>query len=224
MQSFVRPDGFRTLADVLRRTRLTVSVNTGVMHLAAIAGAPTVAINGPNRNGAGARWGAGHRCRSAGEGCGFLHLGFNFDGNPEDCMERTIRRPGVSRVRGACLQLLRSRRMRPLRQSLAEALMQRMRDVLRGSLGRSLRLAAPEDRLAAAWPVACGAELACARRGGVASTHERTCACELNAEWHDACWEWKCCGRSSTAYAGVPARPGVPVVSGLPLSDGHFSR
>lgn len=35
-----------------------------------------------------------------------------------------------------------------------------MRDVLRGSLGRSLRALSDEDRLAAAWPVACGSALA----------------------------------------------------------------
>lgn len=38
--------------------------------------------------------------------------------------------------------------------------MQGMRDVLRSSLGRSLRTLSDEDRLAAAWPVACGAVLA----------------------------------------------------------------
>ena len=38
--------------------------------------------------------------------------------------------------------------------------MQRMRDVLRGSLARSLRELPDEDRLAAAWPVACGPALA----------------------------------------------------------------
>lgn len=38
--------------------------------------------------------------------------------------------------------------------------MQRMREVLRGSLGRSLRALSDEDRLAAAWPVACGPALA----------------------------------------------------------------
>jgi hypothetical protein len=38
--------------------------------------------------------------------------------------------------------------------------MQNMRDILRGSLGRSLRELPDEDRLAAAWPVACGAALA----------------------------------------------------------------
>jgi hypothetical protein len=38
--------------------------------------------------------------------------------------------------------------------------MQRMRDLLRGSLGRSLSALPEEDRLAAAWPVACGPALA----------------------------------------------------------------
>lgn len=89
-EAFVSPDGFRTLAQIFRRARLVVSVNTGVMHLAAIAGAPTVAINGPNRNG---RWGpVGPRAigvEAPGEGCGYLHLGFDFAGNATDCMERT---------------------------------------------------------------------------------------------------------------------------------------
>lgn len=38
--------------------------------------------------------------------------------------------------------------------------MQAMRDVLRGSLSRSLRTLSEEDRLAAAWAVACGPVLA----------------------------------------------------------------
>jgi hypothetical protein len=38
--------------------------------------------------------------------------------------------------------------------------MERMRDILRGSLARSLRELPEGDRLAAAWPVACGSALA----------------------------------------------------------------
>ncbi len=38
--------------------------------------------------------------------------------------------------------------------------MEAMRDVLRGSLGRSLRGMGDEDRLAAAWTVACGRAMA----------------------------------------------------------------
>jgi predicted nucleic acid-binding Zn ribbon protein len=37
---------------------------------------------------------------------------------------------------------------------------ERMRDVLRGALGRSLASMEPEDRIVAAWPVACGQRLA----------------------------------------------------------------
>lgn len=86
---FTGKDGFISLAHLLRRARTVVSVNTGVMHLAAVLGAPTVSINGPNRNG---RWGpVGPRAigvEAPGEGCGYLHLGFNFDGQATDCMER----------------------------------------------------------------------------------------------------------------------------------------
>jgi ADP-heptose:LPS heptosyltransferase len=88
-EAFIGTDGFKSLARMLMRARVVVSVNTGVMHLAAIVGAPTVSINGPNRNG---RWGpVGPRAfgvESPGEGCGYLHLGFNFDGQATDCMER----------------------------------------------------------------------------------------------------------------------------------------
>lgn len=38
--------------------------------------------------------------------------------------------------------------------------MEAMRDVLRGTLGRSLRGVGDEDRLAAAWTVACGVAMA----------------------------------------------------------------
>jgi predicted nucleic acid-binding Zn ribbon protein len=38
--------------------------------------------------------------------------------------------------------------------------MEGMRDLLKGSLGRSLEALREEDRLAAAWPVACGKALA----------------------------------------------------------------
>jgi heptosyltransferase-3 len=102
---FVSPDGLRTLTHLLRHARLVVSVNTGVMHLAAIAGAYVIAINGPNRNG---RWGpiGPHAIgvEAPGEGCGYLHLGFNFDGQPTDCMERT----SVEQVYAAAQALLAS--------------------------------------------------------------------------------------------------------------------
>lgn len=38
--------------------------------------------------------------------------------------------------------------------------LENMRSMLRGTLGRSLHALSPEDRLAAAWPVACGRAMA----------------------------------------------------------------
>jgi hypothetical protein len=38
--------------------------------------------------------------------------------------------------------------------------LERMRDLLKGSLGRTLGALSDEDRLAAAWPVACGKAMA----------------------------------------------------------------
>lgn len=88
-ESFVGRDGFASLCQLLLHSRLVVSVNTGVMHLAAILSAPTISINGPNRNG---RWGpVGPRAigvESPGSGCGYLHLGFEHGEGATDCMER----------------------------------------------------------------------------------------------------------------------------------------
>ncbi len=87
--AFCSPDGFVSLVAVLRRARLVVSVNTGVLHLAAIAGAPTLGLNGPTAN---HRWGPIGRCAlgigpADGSG-GYLNLGFEYAGQPEDVMTR----------------------------------------------------------------------------------------------------------------------------------------
>jgi ADP-heptose:LPS heptosyltransferase len=88
-EPFAGADGFRGLARLLKRARLVVSVNTGVMHLAAIVGAPTVSINGPTNN---RRWGPmgprGLGIIPPGAGCGYLNLGFEFKNQATDCMER----------------------------------------------------------------------------------------------------------------------------------------
>jgi heptosyltransferase-3 len=73
--------------DLLCASRCVVSVNTGVMHLAAAAGVPTVALNGPTSE---RRWGPiGPRAFSVNSeysGCGFLHFGWEYEGRREDCM------------------------------------------------------------------------------------------------------------------------------------------
>lgn len=102
-RAFVSPDGFRTLTALLRRCRVVVSVNTGVMHLAAVAGANTVGLNGPT---AEARWGARGRCvenvQPADGSGGYLHLGFEFDGQPTDPMQKI----SVEQVEAACRRLM----------------------------------------------------------------------------------------------------------------------
>jgi heptosyltransferase-3 len=64
-----------------------VSTNTGTMHLAALLGVPTVALNGPT---AEHRWGPiGPRAAAVNStlpGCGYLNLGFEYDGHRTDCM------------------------------------------------------------------------------------------------------------------------------------------
>jgi heptosyltransferase I len=75
-------------ATALRDAIGVVSVNTGVLHLAAAVGARTCALNGPVP---ARRWGAlGSRATNVDPqepGCGYLHLGFEFDGQRWDCME-----------------------------------------------------------------------------------------------------------------------------------------
>ncbi len=86
---FTGGDGLRQLVTLLRKARLVVSVNTGVMHLAAVAGAPTVSLNGPT---AERRWGPRGRCcvgvaPADGSG-GYLHFGFEFHHRMPDVMNR----------------------------------------------------------------------------------------------------------------------------------------
>jgi len=50
--------------------------------------------------------------------------------------------------------------------------MENMRSILRGTLGRSLQALSDEDRLAAAWPVACGRAMA--EHGEIAGFFEGT--------------------------------------------------
>jgi len=87
--AFSGTDGFVSLSWIVCQARLVVSVNTGVMHLAAILGAPTLSLNGPTAN---QRWGPVGRCVTGigpadGSG-GYLNLGFEFEGQPQDVMLR----------------------------------------------------------------------------------------------------------------------------------------
>jgi heptosyltransferase I len=82
--------GLDSLCGLLMNADLVVSVNTGVMHLAAVLGAPTIGLNGPNSS---HRWGpVGPRVASVephGGKDGYLNFGFEFAGHLKDCMQRT---------------------------------------------------------------------------------------------------------------------------------------
>jgi hypothetical protein len=73
--------------------------------------------------------------------------------------------------------------------------MEAMRDVLRNSLGRSLRAASDEDRLAVAWTVACGRAMA--ERGTVVGYAEGV----VRVEVRDTVWM-----QQMTALRGTLAR------------------
>ena len=72
----------------LMRTSVgVVSVNTGILHIAAALGVPVVGINGPVPT---LRWGAvsdrAVNIDAKGPDCGYIHLGFEYPDSPPDCM------------------------------------------------------------------------------------------------------------------------------------------
>jgi len=89
---------------VLREAAAVVSVNTGIVHLAAAVETPVISLNGPTNS---ARWGPigpnSISIDAEGPGCGYLNLGFEYRGHREDCMS-TIR---PERVLEALCKVLR---------------------------------------------------------------------------------------------------------------------
>jgi hypothetical protein len=82
--------------------------------------------------------------------------------------------------------------------------MQNMRDMLRGTLARSLRPLPALDRLAAAWPVACGSALA--GHGEVAGYEDGVVRIVVSsAEWMAPLGQMRLILKSDLArIAGVP--------------------
>ena len=91
--------------------------------------------------------------------------------------------------------------------------MQRMRDVLRNSLGVSLRELSPEDRLVAAWQVVCGQALAA--KGAVSHLDPENV---LHVRVFEAGWFEEFLDRR-TALARDLAR-----IAGVPLAGIHFEK
>lgn len=87
---------------ILANCSLTVSVNTGVMHIAAALGVPVVGLQGPTSS---KRWGPvgmnAVAIDSTLAACGYLHLGWEYPSDPPRCME-TI---SYEAVRDACKRL-----------------------------------------------------------------------------------------------------------------------
>lgn len=80
-----------------------------------------------------------------------------------------------------------------------------MRALLRGSLGRSLRTFEAEDKLTAAWTVACGSALA--RRGTILGFEDGV----LRVEVAEAVWMRQWMGMRSQLAAEVGRIAGVTV-------------
>ncbi len=88
--------------------------------------------------------------------------------------------------------------------------MEAMRDVLRGNLARSLRGIGEEDRLAAAWSVACGRAMA--ERGTVVGYD----AGVLRVQVADTIWM-----HQMVSLRTVLARE-MAEIAGLPVATIHF--
>lgn len=82
------PDTLWKLASIFQSAKAVISVNTGVMHLAALAGAPTIGLHGPTSP---ARWGPLGRNSIALQpekgNFGYLNLGFEYPANAQPCLQ-----------------------------------------------------------------------------------------------------------------------------------------
>ena len=87
-----------------------------------------------------------------------------------------------------------------------------MRDLLKGSLGRSLEALREEDRLAAAWPVACGKALA--GRGTVVGYADGV----VRVQVEDGAWLQQL--RSMRGQLAVE----MARIAGVRVSEIHFER
>ena len=90
--------------------------------------------------------------------------------------------------------------------------MQGMRDLLRGSLRRSLRDLSPLDRLTAAWPVACGTALA--SRGEIERLDEEGV---VHVRVESAAWMQPFFGARSMLASELGK------IAGVAVSEIHFS-
>lgn len=76
------------VVDLLAEAKVAICVNTGVMHVAAAVGTPTIGLQGPTSS---VRWKPLGRSTLAVDtripGCGYLNLGFEYEGQRLDCME-----------------------------------------------------------------------------------------------------------------------------------------
>jgi ADP-heptose:LPS heptosyltransferase len=102
----------RETATLLANANLVVSVDTGLMHMAAALGAPLVALHGPT---ASNRWGptnpAAVVVEATMEGCGYINLGWEHPASAPACMEAIQ----YNTVYTACCKVLEGPHPSPMR-------------------------------------------------------------------------------------------------------------
>ena len=135
------------LVPLLAEARCVISVNTGVMHLAAAAGAATIALNGPT---SAVRWGPvgpDVTCiDSLLPGCGYLNLGFEYGGEIHDMaaiqglgsIERrrlaiAAVEPAVVRIEQACARPAHGGRLRDVADAMRPGVVRVDRDAMTGA-------------------------------------------------------------------------------------------
>jgi len=104
--------GLVETAKEIARAAAVVSVNTGIMHLAAALNRPLVALHGPTNP---LRWGPLSNAAIVVEppdgcGCGYLNLGFEYPVHPPNCMEQIHVNDVLARLRQALGSTSESRR------------------------------------------------------------------------------------------------------------------
>ncbi len=86
IHNYAKKDFSKTI-NLIKNSKFVISVNTGMMHVAAALNIPTISLNGPTNI---KRWGAVgnnvYNMKPNVDNCGFLNLGFEYKNQRTDCM------------------------------------------------------------------------------------------------------------------------------------------
>lgn len=85
--NFSKDKSFDEVLKLIKGAKFLISVNTGIMHIAAALDIPVIGLSGPTNI---IRWGAlgenSHNLFADSKECGYLNLGFEYKNQKKDCM------------------------------------------------------------------------------------------------------------------------------------------